>query len=303
MTAPASLPKVVALVPAWSAEAFIAGTLDALEAQTHPNLEILISDDASPDETAAICERYAARDGRFRIIRQAANLGWTGNVNFLLREAQGDYLFFAFHDDLPAPDYVEKCVARLEANPAAIIAFSDIALVQRDGSTEEHAYERLDGVSSRLERARRVAGRRGHWWIPNRGVFRAPAAAAIGGLRRHMAGEFSADLPWLLYMSLLGEFVRIPEILVTKIYQEQSLSRQWKFGVWPWFAVALSGAGSVWRSDIRGHEKALLMVSLAGLVLREARRSTRKAVGRWARRMGLYRGRGGPEPGVEVEGR
>ena len=65
-----SAPRLVALVPTWRAAEFIDGTLDALAAQTWRNLEILISDDASPDDTAQRCERYAARDPRFRVIRQ-----------------------------------------------------------------------------------------------------------------------------------------------------------------------------------------------------------------------------------------
>ena len=94
-----SLPTVVALVPAWRSAAFIQETLDSLGAQTYPNLHVLISDDASPDNTAEICEAFAARRANTRVIRQAKNLGWIGNVNALLREAAGDYFFFAFHDE------------------------------------------------------------------------------------------------------------------------------------------------------------------------------------------------------------
>lgn len=158
MSVDATQARVVALLPAWKASAFIVATLDALAAQTYENLEILVSDDASPDDTATICERAAAGDARFRVIRQPRNLGWTGNVNALLREARGDYLVFAFHDDLPEPSYIERCVAALEANPRAILAFTDIAVVNQDGTREDLSYRTLDGVADRLQRARLVAG-------------------------------------------------------------------------------------------------------------------------------------------------
>lgn len=293
MTAGVVHPKVVALVPAWKASAFIAGTLDALAAQSCPNLEILISDDASPDETAAICERYAARDARFRVIRQPRNLGWTGNVNALLQEARGDYFLFAFHDDLMEPGYVERCVAALEANPRAIIAFSDMAAVNPNGSREEQSYAMLDGVADRSRRARLVARMQGFWWIPNRGVFRAPAARAIGGLRRHFAGEFSADWPWLLRMSLLGDFVRIPERLVTKIFHQRSLSLGWNYDLGPFSAVTLSAMGAVSRAEIPTREKLVLYGTLAGSLTGLARRllwrAIRRTLGRWLRRLGLRR--------------
>jgi glycosyltransferase involved in cell wall biosynthesis len=285
---------VVQLVPAWRAAAFIGQTLEALAAQSYPNLEILISDDASPDDTAAICERRAARDPRFRLIRQPANLGWIGNVNALLRAARGDYLAFAFHDDWPAPTYVERCVAALESNSGAVLAFSDVELVNLDGSREARTYPLLDGVADRLPRARRVARQQGAWWIPNRGVFRASAAKEIGGLRRHLAGEFAADWPWLLHMSLLGEFVRVPERLCTKIYRDQSLSRQWEVSARAWAAVALSAMREVARAKIPLGERLALHGTLAALAGLRCRRAIRQAVER------RLRGPGSTGPGAPV---
>jgi glycosyltransferase involved in cell wall biosynthesis len=288
-------PRVVALVPTYRASAFIDTTLRALAAQSYPRLELLVSDDASPDDTAERCERFAAGDPRFRVIQQPRNRGWIGNVNALLEEARGDYLLFAFQDDLPAPDYVARCVAALESNPSAILAFTDIALVQQDGTREHKAYVALEGAPSRLERARRVARQEGSWWIPNRGVFRATAAAAIGGLRRNRAGEFSADWPWLLHMSLLGEMVRVPERLCTKIYQPRSLSRSWRFGAREWLAVTESAMAAVARAEVPVREKLSLHATLASFAAGRVRRSARRALGRGLRRIGL-RPASPPEP-------
>jgi hypothetical protein len=120
-------------------------------------------------------------------------------------------------------------------------------------------------------------------------VFRARAAAEIGGLRRHAAGEFSADWPWLLHMTLLGEAVRIPEQLVTKIYMTRSLSRSWNFGGRSWTAVTLSAARAVWRANISLHEKLALKLVLAGFLFLRIRRAARLTIGRWLRRLGLKR--------------
>lgn len=75
---------VTALVPAYQAAEFIQPTLDALSAQTHPALHVLVSVDLCDDDTHAICERHALRDPRFRVVRQTSRLGWVGNSNFLL---------------------------------------------------------------------------------------------------------------------------------------------------------------------------------------------------------------------------
>ncbi len=287
--------KAVALVPAWKSAAFIELTLEALAAQTYPDLRVLISDDASPDATCEICERFAAGDARFTVLRQTRNLGWVGNVNALLEAtaAEASYLLFAFQDDLLEPEYVERCVAALEANPGAVMAFTDIELIQQDGSKTSESYHLLDGVTDRLERARLVAKLAGAWWIPNRGVFRAGAAESIGGLRHHRAGEFSADWPWLLHMSLLGEFVRVPGRLCTKIYQSESLSRSWRFGPLDWIAVSLSALRTVWRAGIPQRERLVLSDVLLRFIGDHLRRGLRLKVERELRRSILVRRRSG----------
>jgi glycosyltransferase involved in cell wall biosynthesis len=295
---PARTPRVAALVPTWRAAEFLPATLAALAAQTHPDLGILISDDASPDDTAAIAETYARADGRFRLIRQPRNLGWVGNVNALLAMADADYLMFAFQDDLPEPSYVARCVEVLESDPSAVLAFSDLVLISADGTREEKVYAALDDRPSRLTRALRIVGQRGSWWIPNRGVFRSSAARRVGGLFRHGRGEFSADWPWLLALSLLGGFVRVPEPLVTKIYRPGSLSRSWDFGVRSWLAVTRSAAREVKRATSPLHEKLVLHLALAGfmtgLVSRMGWRAARRAAGRGLRATGLRSPRADP---------
>ena len=252
---PKSLPAVVALVPAWRSAAFIRETLDSLAAQTYSNLRILISDDASPDNTAEVCEAFSAGRPNVRVSRQPKNLGWIGNVNSLLREALGDYYFFAFHDDVLKPEYVERLVDALERNPQAVLSFSDMITEELDGRVARQQYTALEGVSSARVRGQRLASRDGTWWAPNRGLFRASAARELGGLKRNLAGEFSADLAWLIRLALMGEFVRVPETLVTKRLTRQSVSAAWEHDRWQRFARLCSCLSAVSASRLPLLEK------------------------------------------------
>lgn len=257
------LPRVVALMPAWNSAAFIERTLEALSAQTYRSLEVLISDDASTDNTATICAEFVAKHPQFRLLRPAERQGWIGNVNALLRQAKGDYFFFAFHDDPPMPNYVASLVEALDSNPRAVLAFSDIQLATEDGIPRTtRSYAELDSIDERVERARRVIQRRGLWWIPNRGLFRAQAASQIGGMRRHLAGEYSADFLWLLRLALLGEFVRVPQPLIIKMWREAGLSRSWKGTPWQSLGVATACAYEIARSGIPIGEQATLLYEL-----------------------------------------
>lgn len=253
---------VTALVPAYQAAEFIQPTLDALSAQTHPALHVLVSVDLCDDDTQAICERHALRDPRFRVVRQTSRLGWVGNSNFLLSQAQGDYALFAFHDDLLAPTYIARLAAELDADPLACVAFSDVLLTDTQGGQEFWSYPTLDGERSAFIRGVRVLERRGKWWVPNRGLFRLSMARQIGGLKKHGAGEFSADWPWVLHLALLGSFVRVPELLCHKFYKPGSLSRSWDFSQPQYFEVHAACMREIWNSSLGTQEKIALALPL-----------------------------------------
>lgn len=243
-------PKVTALVPAYQSAEFIRPTLDSLAAQTCPDFTVIISVDRCDDETYPICTDYAARDSRFRVFRHDSRLGYVGNCNFLLGQAHADYVLFAFHDDILAPDYVEKLVRLLDSRPDAVMAYSDLSLTHVDGSCEQIDFNGLDGMDDPVRRGRAMLQPVRDWWVPNRGVFRRRDACRIGGLKTHGAGEFSADWPWLFHMSLLGSFVRCPEVLCFKYYKTGSLSRSWEFSKRQHYEVALSCLRELRHSDL-----------------------------------------------------
>jgi glycosyltransferase involved in cell wall biosynthesis len=258
--APTPRPRVVACMPTWNAAEFVEPVLRSLAAQTYPDLQVLISDDASGDATAALCERFALDRPGFTVHRQARNLGWIGNVNWLLKHADGEYLFFAFHDDPLEPTYVERLVAALEAAPDAVLAFSDITIdLRAQALVTRWSFADLDGVGTARERLRVLAPMQGHWWIPNRGLFRRSAAQSVGGMRRHLAGELSADWPWLIHLSLLGRFVRVPEPLVRKVWRQQGLSMSWNRRPGWRVGVVLGAAREIAVADLALRQRARLL--------------------------------------------
>lgn len=220
-------PKVTALVPTYNAAAFVQRTLDSLATQTWRNLEILIADDCSTDDTPAIIRAFADGRGNVRIVERNANLGWLRNSNDLMAQASGDLMFFAFHDDVVAPTYVEHLAAALERQPDAVLAFSDMLVTEPDGKTSPATFELLENAHTPLARGLAMARWPRNWWVPNRGLFRSSAYRKVGGIRPNAHGEYSADWTWLLHLALLGNFVRVPQTLCHKHYQKSSLSKGW----------------------------------------------------------------------------
>lgn len=107
-------PLVSIGLPTYNSSQRIRRALDSLLAQTYPNFELVISDDASADDTSQICEAYVKRDRRLRLIRQPKNLGRKENFNFVVRLARGEYVMWAGDDDWWDPRYIETLVKVLE---------------------------------------------------------------------------------------------------------------------------------------------------------------------------------------------
>lgn len=273
-----STPRVAVLLPTRNAAPFVERTLRALGAQDHPQLEILISDDASEDATARLCERFAASAPRVRLYRQPSRLGWVENVNFLLGRAQAEYVMLACHDDLVDRSYVSKLAALLVSRPTAVLAYSDGVIENYDGSRSDWRCAALDLARTRLARALVIVRQTPNWPIAYHGLVRADAARRVGGLRRHGGGEFAADLPWLLHLSLLGEIVRVAEPLLFKVCLASGLANSWRYDLHNQWSAILSCAREVRRAQPPPHERAVLYAELARRAARLGVRSARHAL-------------------------
>jgi glycosyltransferase involved in cell wall biosynthesis len=256
----ARLPRVVACMPAYKAAAFIEPVLESLAAQTYANLEVLVSVDVCGDGTAEICERFAASHANFGVIRQTERRGWIGNSNALLAAADGDFAFFAFHDDPLMPRYVERLVQAFSGHPDAVVAFSDV-----DTNEGPMSYPNLDGLTDRFTRFKTLMVSYGAWWLPLRGLMRMDAVRRLGGLERLVYGEYASDWPWLLRLSLLGEFVRVPERLIHKEIRPGGLVASWKWDIRNDLAIQLAWASIIRRAGFSPWQTLVLYSELGFL--------------------------------------
>jgi len=110
------MPAVSVIMPAFDAERYLPAAIDSVLRQTYADLELLIVDDGSSDETAQIGRWYAARDPRVRVLQQPnAGPGPARNTGF--RAAQGRYLAFLDSDDEWDDTFLAEHVAILDARP------------------------------------------------------------------------------------------------------------------------------------------------------------------------------------------
>lgn len=105
----------------------ISNAIDSLLAQTHGNIELIIVDGASEDNTKQICEEYANRDKRVRYKRSETNQGLVKDFANVLAAGRGEYYMWAADDDWWHPKFVETIVAVLEKNPNYGVAMSNFS--------------------------------------------------------------------------------------------------------------------------------------------------------------------------------
>jgi glycosyltransferase involved in cell wall biosynthesis len=204
-----SAPRVAIGLPVYKAGKWISACLDSLLKQTLIDFEIVISDNCSPDDTVEICEAYARRDPRIRVLRQTTNLGVAGNHNATLQQTTSEFFCWASANDLYAPTFLERCVAVLESDPEIVLTgprASSFHEVPGDGELlAEHPLADVRDPSRRLYA---VMSSMKHSRI-FRGMYRRSAMPEPAPLRP----VFGTDHLLVVRLSLIGRLVHIDEPL------------------------------------------------------------------------------------------
>jgi glycosyltransferase involved in cell wall biosynthesis len=122
-------------IPVRDGGAVLEHALRSIVDQTHENLEIVISDNASTDNTAEICKRFAREDRRVRYVRQPVPITVNANFRFVFEQCESDWFMWAAHDDVRDKNYIEVLLAGFAAHPRAALTFAKLNLF----SDREHA--------------------------------------------------------------------------------------------------------------------------------------------------------------------
>lgn len=129
------------IVTVYNIEEYLPKCLESISCQTYDNLEILLVDDGSKDGSGAICDAFAAKDSRTRVIHQS-NKGLPGARNSGQAEAKGEYLAFIDGDDYFHKDYVRLLYEAINKDghqyPLSICGYSRASDDSEDTSSDMH---------------------------------------------------------------------------------------------------------------------------------------------------------------------
>lgn len=209
-----SAPLVTIGMPVYNGASHFREALESLLAQDYPHVEILISDNASTDETSAIAKQYAASHSFIRYSRNPENVGPHRNFLKVADEARGKYFFWAAHDDQWRPGYISRLVEQLEADPEAVLATPLSVFIENDGSpTKRYRPQRPASGRSLLSNYQELLQDNASCWIY--GIYRTDwLQQNVRTLLEYP--KFSADLRWLARDSLQRQYVGSPEAVLVK---------------------------------------------------------------------------------------
>jgi glycosyltransferase involved in cell wall biosynthesis len=202
-------PRVSIGLPVYNGEKFLRESIDSILAQTCSDFELIISDNASTDTTAEICQAYVDSDPRVKYYRNPENIGGFRNHNRVVELSSGEFFMWASHDDRRASDFVAKCLAVLDSCPEVVLCYTKIMNIDEDGSMLDSSEVALDTATARVDlRFREMIGME-HHIEPIFGLMR------LQQMRQtRLQGQFpDSDRVFLAELSLYGPFHQIPEPL------------------------------------------------------------------------------------------
>ena len=199
-------------IPAYNSGAYIERTMESVLNQTHKNLELVVVDDHSTDDTVKLVERMAAKDDRVRLEVNSKNLGLSGNWNACIRQARGTYVKLLCADDLLYPDSIEKELAPFLAYPNVHLVMSDTRLINVMGQNAGAFYRwPKKGLMDGRKLARYSLLFNNFFGAPCNNLFPKASAVKAGGFDRRFS--YIPDFDFWVRMACLGQVYMIHECL------------------------------------------------------------------------------------------
>ncbi len=126
-------PLISVVIPAYNAGPYIEQAVDSIVNQTYPNLEILVADDCSADDTRLKLDQLASKYNNVTTYHNEENLGYLKTCNKLKAKATGDYISFQDSDDYSTPDRFEILMDYLRSNPEVDVVGSNYTKITEEG--------------------------------------------------------------------------------------------------------------------------------------------------------------------------
>lgn len=203
-------PRATVGIPVYNGETYLPAALASVREQDEPEIEIVISDNASTDATEAICRAAAAEDPRIRYYRQEVNRGGAWNFNHLVELARAPYFTWAAADDIRRPAFVRRCLEVFaDSDPATVLVYPRTRIIDAEGRITEDLNDTdlaCDEPTAHQRMAHFLRAQAAHLFY---GLHRTEALRSTRGIRPVVGN----DMVLLAELACRGPFALVPEQL------------------------------------------------------------------------------------------
>lgn len=261
-------PLVSIGLPVFNGAAHLAAKIESILQQSYENIELIICDNASTDETAKIAESFAEHDLRIKFIRNRENIGAPNNFTRVLQQSTGEFFMWAASDDVHSHEFIEECVGRLLENPKAVLCQTRVA-VCLESSDRIIYYSNLNSFTDKTRVEKRYRETLYNFpAVAIYGLYRTKYAKSIPGFRNFPGG----DLLWIQELSLTGDLIQSEKLLFEYVARakwntfESDLknlshpSKHLKSPIFRAITILADRMNSIWRSQNSSLTKSRLMV-------------------------------------------
>lgn len=215
--------RVTIGLPVFNGAETLDESLKALTSQDSQDLVILVSDNASTDETPEILEKWASRDSRITVFRQPENIGAAKNFDWVRSKASTEWFMFGAHDDDWSPNYVSALLECADKSPGCQLAVPKVVFSFPDGRTPierslDESIFQLDGIEKTKALLRSAHGS----WIY--GLYRREALLEAFEASSSYPHTWGFDLLLLLPNLLRGDLAGSNQAVFTHL--ETTVTRE-----------------------------------------------------------------------------
>ena len=139
--------KVTIIIPCYKVDEYITDCLECVIQQTYSELEIILVDDGSPDRCGDICDEYASKDDRIKVIHKS-NGGLSDARNVAIDIASGDWITFIDSDDMVAPSYIERLVTIAHDNGCKCSVVQPVSFIDGSLPVAKNAMAKVEVMNS-----------------------------------------------------------------------------------------------------------------------------------------------------------
>lgn len=204
-------PLVSIGLPTYNSSNTISKVLDNIINQTYKNIEIIISDNNSQDETIKIIQNYALKDTRIKIYKSKKNYGVIFNFNKVFLESSGKYFSWFGADDIRDNDFISACVKKLEEDNSYVLcqSITKLQINENNDYVSENSLDSFKNKNTIYETYEET-------------IKNFPATAFYGLIRSESIKKtnlfqkvMSSDLVFIQELSMYGKFVQVNKFLFT----------------------------------------------------------------------------------------